>query len=90
MAIQVGDKAPDFSAITQDGKIIRLADYIGKRALVLFFYPRDGTPICTQENLCVSRFLRSICHSGAEVVGVSNDTEQRHREFADTAGHSPL
>jgi peroxiredoxin Q/BCP len=47
--LEVGDRAPDFSATTHDGNRICLSDYLGRRGLVLFFYPKDGTPICTKE-----------------------------------------
>ena len=47
--IQVGDKAPDFSVTTQDGETVRLADLLNNQFLVLFFYPKDGSPVCTNE-----------------------------------------
>ncbi len=47
--LKIGDKAPDFSATTYDGKQIGLNDFLGKRGIVIFFYHKDGTPVCTQE-----------------------------------------
>ncbi len=47
--IDVGDAVPDVELSTQDGKQIRLADYSGEKAAVLFFYPKDGSPVCTKE-----------------------------------------
>ena len=79
---EVGDHAPDFSAITHDGNTIRLADFLGKRALVLFFYPRDGTPICTQEVCAFRDSYDQFIDAGADVIGVSSDTEESHRTFA--------
>jgi hypothetical protein len=58
---EVGDHAPDFSATTYDGNKIRPADFLGKRALVLFFYPKDGTPICTQEACGTGRGTSADC-----------------------------
>ena len=78
----VGDHAPDFSATTYDGNQIRLADFLGKRALVLFFYPKDGTPICTQEACAFRDSYEQFIDAGAEVIGVSGDTEENHRAFA--------
>lgn len=80
--LEVGDNAPDFSATTHDGKTIRLADFLGKRALVLFFYPKDGTPICTKEACAFRDSYDQFIDAGAEVIGVSGDTEESHRTFA--------
>jgi thioredoxin-dependent peroxiredoxin len=55
--LQVGDRALDFSTTTHDGNKICLSDYLGKRGLVLFFYPKDGTPYLHQGSLGISRFL---------------------------------
>jgi thioredoxin-dependent peroxiredoxin len=79
---KVGDRAPDFSATTYDGNKICLADFLGKRAVVLFFYPRDGTPICTQEACSFRDSYDQFIDAGAEVIGVSGDTEESHRTFA--------
>jgi peroxiredoxin Q/BCP len=79
---EVGDHAPDFSGTTYDGNKIRLADFLGKRALVLFFYPKDGTPICTQEACAFRDSYDQFIDAGADVIGVSSDTEESHRAFA--------
>lgn len=80
--LEVGDHAPEFVATTQDGKTIRLADYVGKRGLVLFFYPKDGTPICTKEACAFRDSYEQFVDAGTEVIGVSSDTDESHREFA--------
>lgn len=80
--IQVGDRAPEFSATTADGKTVRLADYLGKRAVVLFFYPKDGTPVCTQEACAFRDSYEQFVEAGAEVLGVSADSDESHREFS--------
>ena len=74
--------APDFSATTHDGKRIRLSDYLGKRGLVLFFYPKDGTPICTKEACAFRDSYEQFAAAGADVIGVSADSDERHRAFA--------
>ena len=79
--IKVGDKAPNFSATTHDGKTIGLSDYLGKSGLVLFFYPKNGTPICTKEACAFRDSYEQFIEAGAEVIGVSSDTEVNHRAF---------
>jgi peroxiredoxin Q/BCP len=80
--LQVGDRAPDFSATTQDGSTIRLSDFAGERGLVLFFYPKDGTPVCTKEACSFRDSYEQFVEAGAEVVGVSSDSAQSHQAFA--------
>jgi peroxiredoxin Q/BCP len=80
--LEVGDQAPDFSATTHDGHEIRLEDFLGKRALVLFFYPKNGTPICTQEACAFRDSYEQFIDAGADVIGVSSDSEQSHQAFS--------
>jgi len=80
--VEVGDRAPDFSATISDGRKLCLSDYLGKRALVLFFYPKDGTPMCTQEACAFRDSYEQFIHAGADVIGVSSDSEERHSAFA--------
>ena len=76
-------KAPDFSLQDQNGKAHSLKDYEGKW-LVLYFYPKDDTTGCTAE-ACSFRDEREVIATlgGAEVVGVSKDSVQSHKKFAD-------
>jgi len=83
--IQVGDCAPDFTAQSQTGQQVSLADYTGKRAVVLFFYPKDGTAICTKEACRFRDAYEEFVQAGAVVIGVSSDSDERHRAFA--TGH---
>lgn len=80
--LQVGDRAPDFTAQTHTGQTIRLADFVGQRGLVLFFYPRDGTPVCTQEACSFRDSYEQFTAAGVEVIGVSGDSTSSHQEFA--------
>lgn len=80
---RVGDKAPDFSAMAQDGGTIRLGDCLGRKALVLFFYPKDGTPVCTAEACSFRDSYEKFVEAGAEVIGVSSDSQESHRAFAE-------
>lgn len=79
--VKVGDKIPLFSLPDQDGKMFHIADYIGKRKLVIFFYPKDGSLNCTRE-ACYFRDLRDVFEeAGAMVVGISGQSVQSHRDF---------
>jgi peroxiredoxin Q/BCP len=81
-AIQVGDKAPLFSAEAHDGKQVALADLIGRQTVVLFFYPRDGTAVCTAEACAFRDAYETFVTAGATVIGISGDSLDRHRAFA--------
>lgn len=81
---QEGRKAPVFSMETTAGKR-RLADYAG-RYLVLYFYPKDDTPGCTQEALDFSAHANTFETAGAVVLGVSRDPLSRHEKFASKHG----
>ena len=80
--IRVGDPAPDVTLTTADGATIRLGDLRGRSAVVLFFYPKDGTPVCTQEACAFRDSYEKFRTAGAEVIGVSADSDERHRAFA--------
>jgi thioredoxin-dependent peroxiredoxin len=82
MALQVGDKAPDFTVNDQDGKPVRLSDLKGKK-VVLYFYPKDMTPGCTTEACNLRDNYKVLQKQGFEVLGVSTDTEKLHKKFAE-------
>ena len=78
---EVGQPAPDFTLPSTDDKEVRLSDFKGNQAVVLYFYPRDDTPGCTAE-ACSFRDLRGLFHEhGAEILGVSTDTVKSHKKF---------
>jgi thioredoxin-dependent peroxiredoxin len=81
-SIKVGDKAPDFTLPTQDGGNISLRDYAGEKTVVLYFYPKDNTPGCTKEACGFRDAYEDFKKAGAEVLGVSSDSEKSHQEFA--------
>jgi peroxiredoxin Q/BCP len=81
--LQPGERAPDFTATAQDGSAVRLADFVGQRGLVLFFYPKDGTPVCTKEACAFRDAYERFVEAGVEVVGVSGDSPEKHRAFAE-------
>jgi thioredoxin-dependent peroxiredoxin len=77
----LGQPAPEFNLASTDDRNVSLADFKGKQAVVLYFYPRDDTPGCTAE-ACSFRDLRSLFNqSGAEILGVSTDTVKSHKKF---------
>jgi thioredoxin-dependent peroxiredoxin len=80
--LKIGDRAPDFSLVSQDGKTVTLADFLGKNAVVLFFYPKDESPICTKEACSFRDAYEDFVKAGAVVIGVSSDSAESHREFA--------
>ncbi len=78
---EVGKPAPDFNLSDQNGKSHSLHDFQGKY-LVLYFYPKDDTPGCTQEACAFRDDLNQLTEMGAEVVGISVDDSESHAEFA--------
>lgn len=81
--IQVGDKAPDFTLPAQTGEPVRLSDRLGERVVVLYFYPKDETRGCTTEACAFRDSHEVFTEAGAEVIGVSSDSADRHAAFAD-------
>jgi len=86
--VKEGDKAPAFVLPRQDGKQVSLSDFAGKQSVVLYFYPKDFTMGCTAETKAFGANLEELRGLGAEVIGVSSDSTQSHREFADACGAS--
>ncbi|MCC5952973.1 MAG: peroxiredoxin [Acidimicrobiia bacterium] len=80
--VREGDTAPDFTLDDQDGTPVRLSDLRG-RWVVLYFYPADDTPGCTAESCAFRDSYEDFTDAGAEVVGVSSDSVDSHRAFAD-------
>ena len=78
--LQKGDKAPFFEGPDQDGNIIRLSDFAGRR-LVLYFYPKDSTPGCTAEACDLRDNYQRFLDLGYAVVGVSKDSTASHQKF---------
>ena len=81
MALKVGDKLPDFSAKDTNGNVINSTDYIGKQSLVIYFYPKDETKVCTQQACSFRDSYQEFKDLGAEVIGISSDTVQSHIQF---------
>ena len=78
--LEAGDKAPDFKAEDQDGNIVQLSDFKGKK-LVLFFYPKASTPGCTAEACNLRDNWEQFQEKGYAVLGVSADSQKRQSNF---------
>jgi thioredoxin-dependent peroxiredoxin len=78
--VEEGQPAPDFELTSDAGDTVRLADLHGKR-VVLYFYPRDGTPGCTRQACGIRDAWGSFRETGAEVFGISPDGEASHAKF---------
>ena len=79
--LAVGDAAPDFSLPTAGGGTVSLSDFRG-REVVLFFYPMDNSPVCTAEACSFRDSFEAFRDAGAEVIGISSDSPESHRSFA--------
>lgn len=78
--LKVGDKAPNFEALDQDGNTIKLSDYKGKK-LVVFFYPKASTPGCTAEACNLRDNYNMFISKGYDILGVSADSVKRQQNF---------
>lgn len=80
--VSIGDQAPDFTLPTQTGATVSLHDYHEKKAVVLYFYPKDDTTGCTAEACSFRDSYEVFKEAGAEVLGVSSDSVEDHQKFA--------
>jgi thioredoxin-dependent peroxiredoxin len=81
-AVQIGTEAPDFALPDGEGEEWRLSDRRGK-VVVLLFYPGDETPICTRQMCSVRDRWEDYAATGAEVIGLSTNTVDSHKSFAE-------
>ena len=81
--IQTGDTIPDFSLNNQDGNLFDIKTYLGKKKLVIFFYPQDGSLNCTKE-ACYFRDLKDVFEEAdAVIIGISGQSVESHKKFAE-------
>jgi thioredoxin-dependent peroxiredoxin len=80
---KVGDTAPLFTGTNQDGQTVKLADYIGKKIVLLYFYPKDFTSGCTKEACGLRDRMGELQTNNVVVIGVSHDSIESHEKFAE-------
>lgn len=80
MTVETNERAPNFSAPATGDKTLSLADFAG-RTLVLYFYPRDNTPGCTQEGEAFRDLYEDFRGANADIIGVSRDSLRKHESF---------
>ena len=79
---KIGDKAPNFEGLDQDGQIVKLQDYIGKK-LVIFFFPKASTPGCTAQAKNLSENYQEFEDKNYKILGISADSQERQTKFRD-------
>jgi peroxiredoxin Q/BCP len=84
MGLQVGDKIPYFSAKDNNGNAFISETFIGKRPVVIYFYPKDNTPGCTAQACSFRDKYEDFKDLGAEVIGISSDSISSHEKFINT------
>src|SRR3972149_6918481 len=82
MELKVGDKAPDFTLPSQMGDNVTLSEFLGKKNIVLYFYPKDESSGCTKEACSFRDSYEELTALGAEVLGVSGQGIESHKSFA--------
>ena len=80
--VKVGSVAPDFTLPSQAGEMVSLKDFLGRKSVVLFFYPKDNSPGCTREVSAFKDYFEEFEKLDAEVIGISSDSVESHRSFA--------
>lgn len=81
--LKVGDRMPSFSLTDQNGKTFNSADHVGKSYLVIYFYPKDESMVCTKEACEFRDIFDDFKKAGATVIGINGGTVASHKSFAD-------
>lgn len=81
--VEVGTAAPHFALPSQSGELVSLEDFLGRKPVVLYFYPKDDTPGCKKEACAFRDDYEQFGGLDAEVVGISSDSVESHRRFAE-------
>jgi thioredoxin-dependent peroxiredoxin len=82
-SLKAGDKAPTFSLRNQNDSVFNSAEYIGKKILVIFFYPKDESSVCTKEACSFRDSYSDFIKAGALVIGINSASVETHRSFSD-------
>jgi peroxiredoxin len=86
MAPTVGSPAPEFTLKDQNQQEVSLANFRGKKRVVLIFYPLDWSPVCTKEHVCLINDMKRFDHLDAQVLGLSVDSVWSHKAYAEKMG----
>jgi mycoredoxin-dependent peroxiredoxin len=86
MSIAVGQVAPEFALKDQSMAEVKLADFRGKKNVVIMFYPLDWSPVCTNEHACVVNDMKKFDTLDAQVLGLSVDSAWSHKAYAEKMG----
>lgn len=86
MPISVGQPAPEFSLKDQSQQEVTIADFRGKKNVVIMFYPLDWSPVCTNEHACVVNDMKKFDTLDAQVLGLSVDSVWSHKAYAEKMG----
>jgi peroxiredoxin Q/BCP len=81
--IQIGDNVPNFTLKDQNNNDFSIANYIGKKAMIIYFYPKDDTPGCTKEACSFRDEFEDFNDLNAKVIGISSDNVKSHKKFAE-------
>jgi peroxiredoxin Q/BCP len=82
MALRTGQRAPDFDVTSSTGQRLKLSDFLGKKNVVLYFYPADFTLVCTRETCGFRDSYSELANHSTEVIGISVDSDETHQKFA--------
>jgi peroxiredoxin Q/BCP len=80
-ALTVGDTIPAFRLTDQDGKLFNSADHLGKSYLVIFFYPKDESMVCTKEACSFRDHYADLIKAGAVIIGINGGSVSSHKQF---------
>jgi len=86
MEVKAGDKAPDFTLPSQMGDAVKLSEFLGRKNIVLYFYPKDESIGCTKEACAFRDSYEVFTTLGAQVLGVSSQSVESHKSFASHYG----
>lgn len=86
MLIEVGSEAPDFELNTSTGEAFRLSDLRHMLRVMMIFYPKDFTPVCTDQLIQVRKNINHIRRAGVEPIGINTDGAESHEKFRQAHG----
>ncbi len=80
--LPIGIKAPNFELLNQNGELVKLSDYLGRK-VILYFYSKDNTSGCTRQACAIKALYHGFTELGVVVIGISKDSVASHKKFAE-------